>query len=196
MYGETCTAKWVIFFICFVMFTSNLVYSVIWNQYIGNRSGTLGMFSMFPGHSWTNISLNMATWGYYSASFLFMSETVMGKFWSWFTFNKLLNNNLEGNPIEHCIILAASAPSILDLWNIYILFFEYGKEILSVNIWSKYISVRSIKKVQSFASMVKIEYGIWASVEKIAGSSLVFMVTLNSLVTSMSVKVLAMDSEL
>ena len=30
-HGETCTAKWM-FFICFVLFTSNHVYSVIWKQ--------------------------------------------------------------------------------------------------------------------------------------------------------------------
>ena len=99
------------------------------------------------------------------ASSLSIPETVVGQYQSWLNFTMLLNLVLEGNSKAHCRIMASFAPLISDLWNNCVIL-EFSKERLSVNGRIKYIRRKSIKIVQSFAVLIEIEDGIWASVYK------------------------------
>ena len=100
------------------------------------------------------------------ASALSISDTVMGKFRSWFTFNMLLKFVLVRNPISRCRIMSASAPLISNLRKKGLVLLENTKERVSVNRGIRYIRSRIIKIVQYFAALVKIEDRIYASVDK------------------------------
>ena len=67
----------------------------------------------------------------------------------------ILNFVTEGNSIARCRIMEASAPSVLSLLKKLVLL-DGSKEIVSVIRIIKYIRGRSIKIVQSFASLVKV----------------------------------------